>query len=195
MTIRQPRLLKPDLTEQARLSPVKLSFHLHLSALSEAEMVLPDDAPGIHLQDLIELCDENGSTGIFRVSHISQTFRRTRTIHLEHSLAILRDTVMPAQGFTGSVQECLSLLLSRQNLRPSPPHLFPPSRSFSPQNRKAKSPPPQKKARKAPPFQTKCPQNRTSSPRSRKLSPRSRKPPCLWQTPLHLPSAPACSCR
>ena len=115
MMIRQPRLLKPDLTEQARLSPVKLSLHLHLSALAEAEMVLPDYAPDIHLQDLIELYDENGSAGIFRVSQISQTFRRTRTIRLEHSLAILRDTVMPAQGFTGSVQECLSLLLSRQN--------------------------------------------------------------------------------
>lgn len=114
MIIRQPRLLTADLNERARLSPVKLTLHLRLTDLSTAEMVLPDDAPDIRLRDLIELFDENGSAGIFRVAKISQTLQRTRTITLEHSLCTLRDSIIPAQGFLGSVGDCLSMLLSHQ---------------------------------------------------------------------------------
>ena len=113
--IRQPRLLSADLTERARLAPVKLSLHLTLAPTSTAEMVLPDDAPEVALRDLIELYDENGSTGIFRVTQISRTLSRTRTIRLEHSLCTLRDTVIPAQGFVSGVAECLSTLLSQQD--------------------------------------------------------------------------------
>ena len=113
--IRQPRLLSADLTERARLAPVKLSLHLTLAPTSTAEMVLPDDAPEVTLRDLIELHDENGSTGIFRVTQISRTLSRTRTIRLEHSLCTLRDTVIPAQGFVSGVAECLSTLLSQQD--------------------------------------------------------------------------------
>lgn len=115
MIIRQPRLLAADLSERARLAPVKLSLHLRLLPTSTAEMILPDDAPDIHLRDLIELFDENGSAGIFRVTQISKTLGHTRTLLLEHSLATLRDSVIPAQGFTGSVAECLSTLLSQQD--------------------------------------------------------------------------------
>lgn len=116
MIIRQPRLLAADLTERARLAPVKLSLHLTLIPTSTAEMVLPDDAPEVALRDLIELYDENGSAGIFRVTQITQTLGRTRTILLEHSLCTLRDTVIPAQGFMSSVPECFSSLLSQQDV-------------------------------------------------------------------------------
>lgn len=113
--IRQPRLLAADLTERARLAPVKLSLHLTLTPASTAEMVLPDDAPEVALRDLIELYDENGSAGIFRVTQVSRTLGRTRSVLLEHSIATLRDTVIPAQSFTSSVAECLSTLLSQQD--------------------------------------------------------------------------------
>lgn len=113
--IRQPRLLAADLTEQARLAPVKLSLHLTLTPTSTAEMVLPDDAPEVSLRDLIELYDENGSAGIFRVTQVSRTLGRTRIVLLEHSIATLRDTVIPAQGFTSSVAACLSTLLNQQD--------------------------------------------------------------------------------
>lgn len=116
MIIRQPRLLASDLTERTRLAPVKLSLHLALDPLSTAEMVLPDDAPEIALRDLIELYDENGSAGVFRVTQVSQTLGRTRTLLLEHSFAALRDTIIPAQGFMASVRECFSSLLSQQDV-------------------------------------------------------------------------------
>ena len=113
--IRQPRLLAADLTERARLAPVTLSLHLTLTPTSTAEMVLPDDAPEVALRDLIELYDENGSAGIFRVTQVSRILGRTRSVLLEHSIATLRDTVIPAQGFTSSVAECLSTLLNQQD--------------------------------------------------------------------------------
>lgn len=116
MTIREPRLLRSALQEQARLTPVKLSLHLSLTPLSTAEMVLPWDAPVIVPRDLIELYDENGSAGIFRVTAVQENLGRTRTLHLEHTLATLRDSVIPAQGFMGSVRECLVRLLEGQSM-------------------------------------------------------------------------------
>ena len=116
MMIRQPRLLEADFTERIRLSPVKLSLHLRLSSLSTAEMVLPDDTTDVHLRDLMELFDENGSAGVFRVTESTKTLGRTRTLRLEHGLCTLRDSIIPAQGFMGSVRECLEILLGQQDV-------------------------------------------------------------------------------
>lgn len=115
MTIRQPRLLDENLHEAARLSPVKLTLNLRLFPLSTAEMVLPDDAPEIKLRDQVELYDENGTAGVFRVKEITTTVGLTRKVVLEHSLCALRDAVMPAQGFMGSVRETLERLLACQD--------------------------------------------------------------------------------
>ena len=116
MTIRQPRLLDETLQEIARLSPVKLSLDLRLFPLSTAEMVLTHDTPEIKLRDHMELFDENGSVGIFRVKEISTTVGRTRKVVLEHSLCTLRDDVIPAQGFMCSVPEALTRLLACQSI-------------------------------------------------------------------------------
>lgn len=114
MTIRQPRLLGENLQETARLSPVKLTLNLRLFPLSTAEMVLPDDAPEIKLRDQVELFDETGSVGVFRVKEVTTTIGLTRKVALEHSLCTLRDEVIPAQGFMGSVREALEKLLACQ---------------------------------------------------------------------------------
>ena len=50
------------------------------------------------------------------MTHTAKTLGRTRTLSLEHALCTLRDTVIPAQGFTGSVAECLARLLSQQDV-------------------------------------------------------------------------------
>lgn len=114
MTIRQPRLLGSDLQEVARLSPVKLSIVRRLSPLSTAEMVLAFDAPETPPRTLVELFDENGSAGVFRVKEIIETIRRTRKVVLEHALCTLRDSVIPAQGFMDSVRGSLEKLLACQ---------------------------------------------------------------------------------
>lgn len=114
--IRLPRLLNDHMTESARLSPLQVSLHLRLAPLSTAEMVLPHDAPELYVRDLVELYDEHGSVGVFRVTSVQEELGRTRRIQLEHSFSTLQDTVIAAQGFTGTVRETLTHLLAQQSL-------------------------------------------------------------------------------
>ena len=112
--IRLPRLLDSAQREKARLQPVKLSLHLSLSGLSTAEMLLPPDAPEIALRDLVELYDEQGSVGVFRVTAVETDETHVRQVKLTHGLCTLGDSVIPAQGFMGSVAEALARLLDFQ---------------------------------------------------------------------------------
>lgn len=115
MSIRLPRLLDADGREAARLSPIRLSLHLKLTPLSTAEMELPHDAPAISVRDLIELYDENGSVGIFRVTEVVEHVGQTRLIRLEHSLSTLRDSMLGIFAFTGTVEDALTSLLTWQS--------------------------------------------------------------------------------
>lgn len=116
MTIRQPRLLDQNLREAARLSPVRLSVTRQLADLSSAELLLPPDSPETPLRALIELYDEHGSTGVFRVKEVSDTVGHLRKVTLEHSLCTLRDSVMPAQGFMDSIRATMERILACQEL-------------------------------------------------------------------------------
>ncbi len=114
MTLRQPRLLTAEGQERARLSPLRLTLDLTLHPLSTAEMVLPETGPAVVVRDFIELYDENGSVGIFRVMQVETTSDLTRTLYLEHTLNTLADGIVPPTSFTGSTSEALSLLLACQ---------------------------------------------------------------------------------
>lgn len=113
--IRLPRLLDENLQERIRLSPVKLSLQQRLAPLSTAEMILTDDAPEVAVRDMVELFDENGSAGIYQVKTIQTDVGRTRTVKLEHGFCTLQDSIIPAQGFMGSVRTTLETLLGFQN--------------------------------------------------------------------------------
>ena len=115
-SIRLPRLLDADLREAARLTPVRLRLDQTLAPLSTAELTLPFDSPRVYVRDLVELYDEHGSAGVYRVTDVQEDVGRTRTLLLEHALATLRDGVLPAQAFTGAVCEALALLLDHQPL-------------------------------------------------------------------------------
>jgi hypothetical protein len=114
--IRLPRLLDASQQEKARLQPAKLSLHLRLTGLSTAEMLLPPDAPDIALRDLIELYDEPGSVGIFRVTAMETDEQGLRKVQLTHGLCTLADSIIPAQGFMHSVPEALDALLACQTV-------------------------------------------------------------------------------
>ena len=114
--IRLPRLLDASQREVARLHPVKLALHLRLTGLSTSKMVLPPDAPDIKLRELVELYDENGSAGVFRVTSVETDAAGTRQVQLTHGLCTLSDSVIPAQGFMGSVTEALTRLLDCQSI-------------------------------------------------------------------------------
>lgn len=112
--LRMPRLLDAQMQERHRLKPSKLTLDMRLKPLSTAEMVLADSEPDVAVRDLIELYDENGSVGIFRVTEIDTLPGLTRRVYLEHGLATLADGVAPATSFTGSARAALETLLAFQ---------------------------------------------------------------------------------
>lgn len=114
MSIRLPRLLDAQGRESARLSPLRLTLQLRLTPLSTAEMELPHDAPAVRVRDLIELYDEGGSVGVFRVTEVQEHVGQTRLVRLEHSLATLRDSMLGVFAFTGTVEDALASLLTWQ---------------------------------------------------------------------------------
>lgn len=68
----------------------------------------------VQVRDLIELYDENGSVGIFRVMETDMLPGLQQTIRLEHGLVTLADGVVPAMSFTGTARGALEALLSHQ---------------------------------------------------------------------------------
>lgn len=109
-----PRLLDGSLQEKCRLAPSRLTLDLRLSPLSTAVMHLPDTEPDVAVRDLVELYDEQGSAGVFRVTEIDREPGLTRVVHLEHGLATLSDGVVPAMSFTGTLRAAIDALLSHQ---------------------------------------------------------------------------------
>ena len=105
MSIRLPRLLDANLKERARLQPLKLALDLMLQPISTAELRLPPDAPQAAVRDFIELYDENGSAGVFRVAGLEQESGGAAELHLEHGIATLSDSIVPAMSFTGTVRD------------------------------------------------------------------------------------------
>lgn len=109
-----PRLLAPDGSERCRLFPISLRLEMQLAPLSTARMTLAPDDAEVNVRDWIELFDENDSTGIFRVTEIETEPGLRRVIHMEHALASLSDSVVPATSLTGTAREVLSALLAHQ---------------------------------------------------------------------------------
>lgn len=116
MSIRMPRLLDKDFRESARLVPLQLSLSLRLHSLSTAKLILPCNAPAVSVRDLVELYDESGSVGIFRVCETTEQVGHTRMLKLEHGLCTLRDSMIPTFAFTGSVRDALTGLLGLQTV-------------------------------------------------------------------------------
>ncbi len=111
--IRLPRLLNADLTERARLTPIRLSVDGQLLKPSTAEMTLaPDDAP-VALRDLVELYDQHGSLGVYRVTAID-TGSESRILHLAHGVTTLGDGLITLMEHADTVASCLQRLLSWQ---------------------------------------------------------------------------------
>lgn len=116
MSIRLPRLLDASLHERARLMPIRLSLELRLNPLSTAEMCLTCEDADVSVRDFVELYDEHGSVGIFRISEVETRLGQHRSVFLEHSLCTLEDSVVQSLTYTGTVSGCLERLLDAQGV-------------------------------------------------------------------------------
>lgn len=113
-TIRMVRLMNRQLQEKVRLFPLSLSLTQTTEGLSTAAMTVGAEASAVQLRDFMELYDQYGSAGIFRVAAISEVLGGQREVQLEHGLCTLRDGMVPGQSFMKPVREAFQTLLDCQ---------------------------------------------------------------------------------
>lgn len=115
ITVKRPRLLDSDLKETAALHPLGLQINLQTPGVSTATLTLsPNDAePGMH--DWIEIYNQNGSVGVYRVTNPVTDFNQQLTLTLRHGIDCLADSVLESQeDYKGAPAALLTRLLNAQ---------------------------------------------------------------------------------
>lgn len=116
--VRLPRLLANELEggclkEKARFHPYSLSITLNLLPLSTATMTIPEDDPDVKIHDFIELYNQHGSVGIYRVSGVSTNYKKQRVIDLNHALDVLNDSFYVHSGGSENYKGTVSAFLAK----------------------------------------------------------------------------------
>ena len=112
---RSPGLLAADLTEKDRLKPLSGSLTVKLTGSGEAEMTLPEGGPAVNVHDLITIYTERGSAGVYRVTNVSQNYKKQIDISLLHAIDVLSDSVWADQTtFEGTRAQYITALLNQQ---------------------------------------------------------------------------------
>lgn len=115
MSLPLPRLLDAQLRQRSVLHPVQLSISLNLAPLSTARMTLPHFDPDIRTGDYAELFTGMGSAGVFRIQKVERNHQGLRTVHLEHGLVALSDSMIGSTGEKeGTAADILTQLFSHQ---------------------------------------------------------------------------------
>ena len=126
LRVRLPRLLQKALNadgktlkEKARFHPIKMTPTLNMIPLSTAIMVIPEDDPDVAMHDFIELYNQHGSIGIFRVISVRTNYRQQREIEMNHAFDLLSDAIYPGspagdEDFEGTVAGYLTELIGAQ---------------------------------------------------------------------------------
>ena len=126
LRVRLPRLLQKALNadgrtlkEKARFHPIKMTPTLNMIPLSTATMVIPEDDPDVAMHDFIELYNQHGSIGIFRVISVRTNYRQQREIEMNHAFDLLSDAIYPGspagdEDFEGTVAGYLTELIGAQ---------------------------------------------------------------------------------
>lgn len=116
MAVKHPRLLDGSLNEMARLQPSRLSVTENLTPLSTAELTLPMGEATPVVRQFVELYDQNGSMGIYRVAAARTDYGQMQTVSLEHGICTLEDCTAPEEAeLSGSMRAILATILSWQH--------------------------------------------------------------------------------
>lgn len=109
-----PRLYDMELNEVELLTPSRLSVTQNLTPLSTAEMELLVKQYPPEVRQFVEIFDQNGSLGLYRVASVQLEGKQSR-VSLEHSIVTLEDSTAPAEAeLTGSMRHLLETILSWQ---------------------------------------------------------------------------------
>lgn len=115
INVKKPRLLDSNLAEAGVLRPLGLQIQLQTPGVSTATMTLSPDDPEPEMHSWIELYNQNGSVGIFRVTSPTTDFSQQSTLTLRHGIDSLADSVLPVQeDFEGTPTQLLTRMLAAQ---------------------------------------------------------------------------------
>lgn len=114
--MRYPRLLDSSLNELTLLHPSRLSVTENLTPLNTAELTLPMGEETPKVRSFVELYDQNGSMGIYRVAAARTDYGQMQTVSLEHGICTLEDCTAPEEAeLSGSMHTILTAILSWQH--------------------------------------------------------------------------------
>ena len=116
--VKRPRLLNSSLQETATLKPLGLQLTLQSPGVSTAVLTLnPNDPePGMH--SWIELYNQNGSVGFYRVTSPTTDYAQQASVTLRHGIDCMADSVLAAQeDFEGTPTELLTRIIAAQTTR------------------------------------------------------------------------------
>lgn len=117
--VRLPRKLVDSggtLVEEGRLHPVgSLNITLNLLPLHRVSMTLPENDLPLIMHDYVEVYNQNGSVGIYRVTKITNRYRKQRKYELSHVLDVFSDAELDTiEKYSGTVAGFLQKLVNAQ---------------------------------------------------------------------------------
>lgn len=116
--VKRPRLLDSNLAETAVLKPLGLQIALQTPGVSTATLTLSPNDPEPDIHSWIELYNQNGSVGIFRVTSPATDYAQQTTLTLRHGIDSFADSVLSAQEeFEGTPTELLTRMIAAQTVR------------------------------------------------------------------------------
>lgn len=119
--VRLPRKLNKSvsggkLTEAGRLRPVgALGITLNMLPLHRVTMNLSEDDLPLAIHDLVEVYNQNGSVGVYRVSNITSAYGKERQVSLAHGLDVLADSSFACiEKYAGTVAGFMQRIIDAQ---------------------------------------------------------------------------------
>lgn len=119
--VRRPRKLQKSvsggvLAEAGRLNLVgPVNITLQMQPLNRVTMTLAEGDLDLSVHDLVEVYNQNGSVGVYRVTKITNTYRKERKIELSHGLDVLSDSMFEGkEEYRGTVAEMLQKIIAAQ---------------------------------------------------------------------------------
>lgn len=116
--VKRPRLLDASLNDAGSFNPLGLQISLVTPGVSTATLTLSpnDPEPGMH--SWIELYNQNGSVGIFRVTSPATDYYQQSVITLRHGIDSFADSVLSVQEeFEGTPTQLLTRMIAAQTTK------------------------------------------------------------------------------
>lgn len=116
--VKRPVLLDENLQAVRALNVENVDITLNSPGVSQATITLPADETEPTMHSFLEIYNQKGFVGVFRVSVPTTDYVQRHSIVARHGIDTLADSVFAAQTeFTGTVTNFLTQLLSYQTTR------------------------------------------------------------------------------